>query len=61
MEDMKTIDQYFAKVEKEEEKKEFKGPVTRKRFREELIRLVFDKIQSNCSADFLIEKDMYIF
>ena len=43
-----TIDHYFTK----EEKKEFKGPVTRKRFREELIRLVFDKIQSICPADF---------
>ena len=53
-----TIDHYFTKVEKEE-KKEFKGPVTRKRFREELIRLVFDKIQSTVFEDFY-DRERYV-
>ena len=52
---MRRIDEYFTK----EEEKEFKGPVTRKRFREELIRLVFEKIQSTVFEDFY-DRERYV-
>ena len=55
MENQKKIDQCFVKVNK----KEFKGPATRKRFREELIRLVFDKIQSTVFDDFF-DRERYV-
>ena len=52
---MRRIDQYFIK-EKEEGK--FKEPVTRRRFREELTRLVFDLITSTVFED-LYDRDRY--
>ena len=50
----KSIEEYF--IREQEKQEEFKGPVTRKRFREELIRLVFNMISSTVFEDFYDRK-----
>ena len=51
---MKSIEEYFTK-----EQEEFKGPVTRKRFRGELIRLVFNMISTTVFEDFY-DRERYV-